>query len=374
MASGSPRGRRGRERREPPSPTAQGHSRCGGGSGDSGGDSRRRDPRHASWRPNWHQALRAPHLAATSCERHQLLGPHLHSPKLGGHPKPGGWGRRSSTDRWGCGRGTAQACPRAWSTPRSPISGLQVPFAFLPRFLVRSFETDSKLTGTARNETGSETQQTSPKYIPFLDFPTAPGWEQSQGGATIGRLGNRARSPVGRAGLETRADHRGEAGPGGSSRFAHPVAAGPWVESGTPPWAFSGCRIPLPSHVPGPARLGLGTTRPPQQGARASLPRRRGSQSKPPETRAAPCGSCQGPAPWGSRLSQRPLYPPFLSRPRSLGPPGAGSEFGKMPPPREARAGSLGSKEGRPAGRRRGRGRAGRGVPGGLTAGAGAGV
>lgn len=81
-------------------------------------------------------------------------------------------------------------------------------------------------------------------------------------------------------------------------------------------------------------------------GTRVLLPRRRGPQSKPPETRAAPCGSGQGPAPWGSRLSPGALHPPFLSRPQSLGPPGAGSELGKMPPPREARAGSPGSEEG----------------------------
>lgn len=109
-------------------------------------------------------------------------------------------------------------------------------------------------------------------------------------------------------------------------------------------------------------------------GTRVLLPRRRGPQSKPPETRAAPCGSSQGPAPWGSRLSPGALHPPFLSRPQSLGPPGAGSELGKMPPPREARAGSPGSEEGVScwAEERKEEGLA--GAPGGLAAGEGAGA
>lgn len=68
---------------------------------------------------------------------------------------------------------------------------------------------------------------------------------------------------------------------------------------GTHPWGFSGRYMRLPSQVPGPARLDLGTTRLLQQGARLSLPRRRGSWSKPREARAIRwCGS-QGQRPGG---------------------------------------------------------------------------
>lgn len=97
-----------------------------------------------------------------------------------------------------------------------------------------------------------------------------------------------------------------------------------------------------PSHVPGPAHL-----------AWPGPAFRRGSGFPSPSgIRVVASGdraTC-----WCGSPGQRdglpalpgPLRPPFLSRPRSLGPWGAGLAFGKIPPPPKAHAASPGSEEG----------------------------
>lgn len=148
----------------------------------------------------------------------------------------------------------------------------------------------------------------------FLIFPRLPVGDRAKAVPPSEGWGPEPEVPSGEQGWKPGRITGASAGPGGRSGFARPVAAGPWVESGTQPWAFSGCRMPLPSHVPGPARLGLGTTRPPQQGLGFSFPAVGDHSRSPRRLEQPPAAAARAQHP-GALGSPRALstHPSFLA-------------------------------------------------------------
>lgn len=268
MASGSPRGRTGRERREPPSPAAQGHSRCGGGG--SGGDSGLRDPCHASWRPNWAPRPRPPPRCYTPPpprRRSRLSAP---TPT---HRKPrrlAGGELAWLTGLWAGVPGLG-VNPEVWSpASRTP---LHAPIQILSTEFRSRLETDWR----SQKLDGLQDRAHEPSSVSLWSQRRRP----SQGVTTVGGLGHPARSPAGTAGLGSRVDQWCERPePGWEPRvFAH--RAGPLEGSwDAHPWGFPGCLMPcLHKASQAWARNAFCSRR-----LRVSLPRRRGSLSKPRET------------------------------------------------------------------------------------------
>lgn len=127
-------------------------------------------------------------------------------------------------------------------------------------------------------------------------------------------------------------------------RFAHPE--GPSYASWGAPLGIFWLPGALPSQVPGPALLGLGTKRLPQHETPAFPSPPSGILVEALGDLSTRWRDSQGPALRGSRFPYSPFRPAIPLCPRSPGPPGAGSVLGQTPPPREARADSLRSEDG----------------------------